>query len=62
MRCATSISGTSFDDAWSSHMEVKLDGLSLPFIGYEELLRNKQATGRSKDAVDADYLERRRNR
>jgi hypothetical protein len=58
----TSISGTTFDDAWASHVEVETGGTRVPFIGYEELLRNKRATGRSKDAVDAEHLERRRNR
>ncbi len=56
----TSISGVSFDDAWNSHTEVHLDGMAVPFIGYNELLTNKRATGRSKDAVDVEHLERRR--
>ena len=39
---------------------MRLDDLDVPFIGYEDLVRNKSATGRGKDQVDVEELERRR--
>lgn len=54
----TSISGVSFEDAWRSRVTASLDGLQVDFIGREELIRNKRASGRSKDLLDADELSR----
>ncbi|MEI6169257.1 MAG: nucleotidyltransferase [bacterium] len=54
------ISGVTFDDAYTRRQTVRLDDLDVPFIGYEDLVRNKSATGRGKDKVDVEELERRR--
>jgi hypothetical protein len=52
----TSLSGVSFDEAWSSRTEVEVDGMAVPFLGLDTLLRNKRATGRDKDLVDLRLL------
>lgn len=54
------ISGVVFEDAYARRQTVRLDDLDVPFIGYEDLIRNKSATGRGKDKVDVEELERRR--
>ncbi len=54
----TSISGVSFEEASASRVLVALEGMTLPVIGPRALLANKRATGRPKDIVDADALER----
>jgi hypothetical protein len=54
----TSISGVSFEDAWRSRVTASLGGLQVDLIGREELIRNKRASGRSKDLLDADELSR----
>jgi hypothetical protein len=54
----TSVSGSSFEAAWEGRVEVSIAGLSIPFIGREELLRNKLATGRDKDLLDARLLDK----
>lgn len=54
----TEISGVSFEDAWTSKIVRVIEGRSIPFIGRAALLRNKRATGRSKDLLDVDTLER----
>ena len=36
---------------------IEVDGLPLPVIGPRDLVRNKRATGRRQDALDADRLE-----
>ena len=55
----TGISGVTFAECWPQRILVEDDGLQIPVIGYEALLRNKRATHRPRDEVDADELERR---
>ena len=55
----TSVSGVEFDGAWANRMMVDIDGLEVPFIGRDDLLANKRATGRAKDLADVDYLTNR---
>lgn len=54
----TSISGVSFEEAEASRILVTLGGMKLPILGRAALIKNKRATGRPKDIVDADDLER----
>ena len=53
----TAIDGVSFDDAWQRRETRSVDGVTLPVIGRDELIRNKRATGRQRDRADADQLE-----
>jgi len=55
----TAISGVSFDEAWDTRSEAKLDGISTQFIGRAALLRNKEQTGRARDLGDAEELRKR---
>lgn len=52
----TSISGVTFDEAWSSRMRGALGTDEVDFIGREALLRNKVASGRAKDHADVAKL------
>ena len=54
----TSVTGVSFDDAWDDRAPGDLDGLPVNFIGRLSLLRNKDATGRAKDRIDAEELRK----
>jgi hypothetical protein len=54
----TSITGVSFEDAWDDRTRGDLDGLRVNFIGRSALLRNKDATGRAKDRIDAEELRK----
>jgi hypothetical protein len=54
----SSISGVSFEEAWASRQEGILDGLPTNFIGRGALIKNKRATGRSKDLGDAEELSK----
>lgn len=54
----TAIDGVSFEEAFANHTEVAYDGILLKFIGKEELIRNKLASGRGKDLIDADELKK----
>ena len=52
----TEISGVTFDEAWTSRTTVEVSARTVSFIGRQALLRNKEATGRLKDAADAARL------
>jgi hypothetical protein len=55
----TGISGVEFADAWPSRVNVELEGISIPVIGRSDLIRNKKASGRTKDLADLEILEQR---
>jgi hypothetical protein len=52
----TSISGVGFDAAWSGRVSHAVAGLGVPFLGRAELVRNKRASGRTKDLADLEAL------
>ncbi len=54
----TSITGVSFDEAWSSRVAGRLGGHDVFYIGLEDLLKNKTASGRDVDTVDVKRLEK----
>jgi hypothetical protein len=54
----THIDGVEFDDAYESLKIIDIGGLEIPIISKENLIKNKRATGREKDRLDADTLER----
>ena len=53
----THIDGVDFDDAYPSRKIIVMEGLNLPFISKENLIKNKKSTGRDKDRIDVKYLE-----
>jgi len=53
----THIDGVDFNKAYSSRTIIVMEGLNLPFISKENLIKNKKSTGRDKDLVDAKHLE-----
>ncbi|HUG10636.1 MAG TPA: hypothetical protein VMM36_06460, partial [Opitutaceae bacterium] len=55
----TRITGVTFEDAFARKVEVALEDLTVPFISYDDLIKNKESTGRGKDRVDADALKKR---
>lgn len=53
----THIDGVSFDEAWAGRQVRRVDGLDVPFLGRDELVRNKRASGRPKDLADLALLD-----
>ena len=53
----TAITGVAFEDAWQSRVEGPINGTRAWYIGYDALVTNKRATGRTKDLRDAEELE-----
>lgn len=54
----TEIDGVTFDQAWASRVVEEVAGLPIPFLSREALLQNKKASGRPKDLVDVELLEK----
>ena len=52
------IPGVEFKQAWQRRVEVDFDGLTVPFISREDLIKAKQAAGRPQDLVDLQALRR----
>ncbi|WP_069133545.1 DUF6036 family nucleotidyltransferase [Rhodohalobacter halophilus] len=53
----TGISGIEFDDAWKNKVVGQYDGQETYFIGKDDLRKNKLASGRPSDIVDAEKLK-----
>lgn len=52
----TEISGVTFEQCDRNRVETSIDGISVHFIGLEELIQNKRASGPAKDLVDVAEL------
>jgi hypothetical protein len=52
----TSISGVGFDEAWTARVTHEVGGIRVPFLGRADLVRNKRASGRTKDQADLEAL------
>jgi hypothetical protein len=53
------ISGVDFRDCFARRRQMVIDGISVNVIDYEDLKKNKRATGRTRDAGDIEQLEKR---
>ena len=52
----TSLSGVETETVWRTLVQGELDGLAVQFIGRDERIKNKQATGRAQDRADVEAL------
>ena len=57
----THIDGVDFNEAYPSRNTIVMEGLNLPFISKDNLIKNKKSTGRDKDYVDVKHLEEKSN-
>jgi hypothetical protein len=52
----TEITGVRFPEAWDTRRSHRVGTLEIPFLGREQLIRNKRAAGRLKDLADLEAL------
>ena len=52
----TAVSGVTFAEAWPDRLDAHIAGVMVPVIGREAFIRNKQASGRTKDMADIESL------
>jgi hypothetical protein len=53
----TSLSGLAFEEAWERRKEAEFGDIPALFLGIDDLLVNKRATGRAADRLDCERLE-----
>ena len=56
----TAIDGVEFGSAWQRRFIAAVADQRLPFLSYDDLLRNKHSAARPKDLLDIELLERNR--
>jgi len=52
------IDGVSFNNAYSNKMVIDVDGLMINYIGLDDLIKNKTASGRNQDLTDVNTLKK----
>jgi predicted nucleotidyltransferase len=53
----TQISGVEFEQAYPKRKEIEIDGIKVPVISKEDLICNKESTGREKDKLDSKFMQ-----
>jgi predicted nucleotidyltransferase len=53
----TQIDGVGFDECFPNRKEVVIENLTVNFISYHDLLKNKKASGRNRDKDDIENLQ-----
>lgn len=53
----TQLTGLEFDEAWPHRVLLPVAQVETPFLGRDDLVRNKRACGRPKDLADLVALE-----
>jgi len=51
------IDGVTFDECYENRTCTMIDQFEINFIGYNELIKNKKASGRDKDLLDLKNLK-----
>ena len=52
----TGIAAVTFDECFKDRVYVKSDGLNIPFIGLDALIKTKEALMRDQDTLDLKRL------
>ena len=52
-----SLDGLDFESAWESRMAEEFRGVSVFYIGKEDLIRNKKIAGRYQDLADIENMQ-----
>ena len=53
----TGVSGLHFEETYERSISVEIEGIEVHIPSREDLIRNKRASGRTKDLADAEALE-----
>jgi predicted nucleotidyltransferase len=53
----TEIDGVTFEECFNNRTQVAIGDLTVNFIGYNDLLKNKREAGRPRDIDDIDNLK-----
>ena len=50
----------TFTESWKTRTVFKIDGVPINFISIDDLIKNKEASGRPRDLVDANTLRKKK--
>jgi hypothetical protein len=53
----TAVTGLQFEDTYRNSISVNIEAVEVHIPSIDDLIRNKRATGRTKDLADAETLE-----
>ncbi|MDD2600443.1 MAG: hypothetical protein PHO37_14670 [Kiritimatiellae bacterium] len=53
----TGVDGLAFESAYANSLEIEIDDLKVNIPSLDDLIRNKKASGRTKDLADVEVLE-----
>jgi len=53
----TGISGVAFEECFTHKVQFDVDGVMVNFISFDDLIKNKKASGRHKDLEDIEHLK-----
>ena len=57
----TFVDGLEFGAAYDNKVVITVEDIGIPFISKGDIIKNKEATGREKDKLDAQYLKNNKN-
>jgi len=57
----TGVAGLEFSEAYRNAVETQIDRITVRLLSLNDLIRNKRASGRTRDTADAEALESLRN-
>ncbi len=52
----TTISGVEFKECYKNKITAMLDGIKVNILSYDDMIKNKKASGRLKDQADVEQL------
>ncbi|HAV14600.1 MAG TPA: hypothetical protein DCX06_14080 [Opitutae bacterium] len=52
----TEATGVDFSASYPNRVSIEADDIEIPFIGYDDLVKNKRASGRLRDLADLEGL------
>ena len=53
----TELSGITFAESWPGRLRAPFGPLGADYLGREAFIRNKRATGRTRDLADLEEME-----
>lgn len=57
----THIDGVIFEEAYKTKELIEIEDLRIPFLSKDNLIKNKESTGREKNRLDVEYLKKNKN-
>jgi hypothetical protein len=56
----TRLSGIAFQDAYKNRLILEIKDIEVPYINFKDLIQNKKASGRLKDLLDIEELNKKK--